>query len=578
MPIEIQAPDGGVIEFPDGTPDDKIQGVMKGIVQKQQADKFYGGDAKQANVFMQALGGAKHGWDRGALGLKGLVTDLSPEDKEQLAQGKAFVDQTSKASNVGEIAADALITSGPAMRLIKGAKWAGTLLPKAVQALRGAQTVGAGTAIAGAGAATGALTSPEDRESGAVGGAVGGLVGAGAGKVLNKAVGGVARNMMSEDAKALAEQGINVPLWKATDNPVVRKIAEAGKAFPVIGGIMQGQERKSVEEFNKALIKQSTPMQPVKDEVGRIIRWENKSVEGTGQQAVSELKNRFNRAYDALYEGRTVPLDGLDANLNRIVGEVEKYNPGVAAEVKGAVAKLNDTIRPGQTGQPTPAGMIVNEQGVPFIPQGTPVNHGGVTYETIKRGRYDLDDRISAAWRAGDEEKATALEMVRSSLNDVQNRALPPEVQSMKAEIDKAYTTYKRLERAAASLGGMKQGGVVTPAQQMNAVRALDSSAGKSASATGRAPGQQFATLAHDVMGSQLPEVGPGTAEKMGVLTGLALNPKAIPFALAATPTGQKIMMGNTGIQKYARSKADVIADILRTGGQVDGIERNTDQ
>lgn len=165
-----------------------------GPSQKEQADQYAGDDVGQMGMLMRGVGGAKHAWDRAAYGLKGLFTDLTPEEKAQLAQGRAFVEEGGIPAQVGQGAADIAIGAAPGARVAMGLKTAGTL---ATPILRRALGATAGTVAAGAvpvagnvayGAGYGALTEPEDRAAGAQGGALGTAAGMAAGKVLSPVV------------------------------------------------------------------------------------------------------------------------------------------------------------------------------------------------------------------------------------------------------------------------------------------------------------------------------------------------------------------------------------------------------
>ena len=111
-----------------------------GEVRKQkeatQANLYAGQDVSQMGSVMRGLGGAKAAWDRAALGLKGMFTDLTPEDKALLEQGKAFTKQGGTAATVGDIGADALMMAAPALRgqqaIMAGAK----MLARAGQCIR----------------------------------------------------------------------------------------------------------------------------------------------------------------------------------------------------------------------------------------------------------------------------------------------------------------------------------------------------------------------------------------------------------------------------------------------------------
>lgn len=147
------------------------------------------------------VGGAKHQWDKAALGLKGMFTDLSDEDKEQLQRGASFVKDTGGASTAGEIVGDLLMSAGPVGRVAKGAH----TLAKAMRAGSKAATLSSGGASVLSNAGWGALTEPEDREKGAQYGALGAM----GGHALTKAVARVGRPVkLSPITEQMIEEGI----------------------------------------------------------------------------------------------------------------------------------------------------------------------------------------------------------------------------------------------------------------------------------------------------------------------------------------------------------------------------------
>lgn len=161
MPKRVQLPDGSVGEFPDDMSDSAIESVLvkqfspAGLTENAQGFRI--GDTSKAPGYVeQALGGAKHGLDRLAYGLKGLFTDLSPEDKQLLQQGSAFVKETGPASTAGELAGEIL----PTMPLSGPVALGGKVLSKAVPALKALGSVGGrifNTGLVGRGAVEGAL-------------------------------------------------------------------------------------------------------------------------------------------------------------------------------------------------------------------------------------------------------------------------------------------------------------------------------------------------------------------------------------------------------------------------------------
>lgn len=172
---------------------------------KTQAEAYRPGFTKGTPVsgVEEFVGGAKHQWDKAALGLKGLFTDLSPEDTEQLQQGKSFVKETGPASTAGEIVGDVAMSAGPVGRAARGMQW----LSKAMAAGPKAQVLTAGGASLGSNAGWGALTEPEDREKGAAYGAAG----AAGGHLLTKSLARAGRPVkLSPITETMLEEGIRL--------------------------------------------------------------------------------------------------------------------------------------------------------------------------------------------------------------------------------------------------------------------------------------------------------------------------------------------------------------------------------
>lgn len=152
-------------------------------LKKQQrgrlAEQFYGG--RDPNYLLtKTLAGAKHGFDRAALGAKGLFTDLSPEDQQLLAQGAAATEEGGAQGTIGQIGGEILATGGPAGLARRGAT---AVLP---QALKRLSAPGAAGGVLGRVATPGAAAA-----SGVEGATAAGLLAPGEGETRlgNAAVG-----------------------------------------------------------------------------------------------------------------------------------------------------------------------------------------------------------------------------------------------------------------------------------------------------------------------------------------------------------------------------------------------------
>lgn len=544
-------------------------GEVRKQKERSQANVYAGQDVGQMGAFMRGVGGAKQAFDSAAMGLKGLFTDLTPEDKALLEQGKAFVKQGDTAATVGNIAGEIGMLAAPSTRAIQGvqaASMAAKAVPYLGKALAATRT-GTGAAAAGSGLASAAL-APEDRTGAFYGGAAGGAVGDVAGRFLTKALGGVVSDKVSPAARELMDQGANVPMWKATDDAtrtgrVLRNVAERAKALPVAGDIIKGQERAGVESWNKVLLREATPPQPVLDDAGSVLRWERPPVKDVGSKGLQELSERFDQAYGALYGSRGMPVDDqFNKQVVELLRNTKAYLPGASDDVAGAVRKATDTLAgltsPTTTrsgGENVGKGLVSSRIKTPIT---TSVEPGRevTTHGNVKKALDGVNDSITSAWKAGDAEKAEALTALRSTIESLRSRGLPPEVASEAAEINKAYAKFKTVSRASSMLGAQKEGGVVTPAQQLNAIRARDKTLDKSAFSRGEAPGQQQALTAQQVYGNTLPDVGPGTAEKMMLVGGFGLpmvGMDAGASLLLGTQAGQNMLMGKYPVQGAVR-------------------------
>ncbi len=468
----------------------------------------------------------------------------------------------------GGLAGDVALTAVPGGAISRGAQVATRALPKALQV---AGSIGGAAA---GGAATGAALTPEDFGKGATAGAIGGAAGDVGGRVLTKALGGVFANKVTPEARQLMDQGINVPAWKAADSGFFRSTAERAKGLPVVGPIMKMQEARAMEDYNRVLVKDATPPLPVLDDANGVLRWTpDKPVTTIGQPGMGELRQRFKDAYGAIYEGRTIPLDEqLVKDFGEIGSAAERYMPGAAPDVHGVMRRVSDTLRAGMEETPAVKSAILDASGQPIETAAAAEGHAGVTNGNVQRALDIADDAIQSAWRAGDAEKARVLEHVRDAVQAVRARGLPPEVQSMLAPVNAAYANFKLLQRASGALGAVRQEGIVTPLQMTSAVKANDRSASKVATTEGRALGQQDAQRAQRVLGSELPEVGPGTAEKgmlgMMLINGGFMAPTTTALTAAAmSRPGQRALMGGYGWQEIARKHPEVLADYLRSVG-----------
>ena len=372
----------------------------------------------------------------------------------------------------------------------------------------------------------------------------------------------------------MMDEGMFVPMWKATESNRLSDLAERATVLPVAGSIMRGQERAAIESFNRSMAAKATPPKPVLDEAGNVLRWESSPVREAGSTALNTLRSRFDEAYDALYKGRGIPVDDTyTREVSGILQNAQAYFPRIADDIAAAAKQADDILRAGTETKVTQS-VILNQAGQPMINR--QLGHAATRPESVKQAIDSLEPRIAAAYRRGDVESADALKALKGSIEELRVRGLPPEVAEQAAEINRAYATYKQLERATGAIGAQTQG-VTTPRQMLSAIKAGDRSPGKSAFARERALNQAEVLRAERILGSRLPETGPGTAEKLAPLLMFG-GPMVLgdlgATTLLGTQTGQRFLQGALPGQAFVRGVgSEYLVPALRAYGMAQANE-----
>lgn len=261
MPIQIEAPDGSIVEFPDGTSDDVITNSMRqtfgGPEQtsepvkttakterlspldqaKAERDAYYSsgiyaGDYNPLGAIARSIdAGASaaqsaplFGWgDEAIAGLRSLAgnTDYATAQAQEDARKQAMRQQNPIASIAGDIGGG-LVTA----RAIRSVPFLGRTVPAAAEAATYGAVTGAGEA------------RPGERGTGAlIGGVVGGATGALATKVADALASRAARNTANAAAPtALELKDTSQALYRAADQSGV------GVAQPAADRLLQNLE------------------------------------------------------------------------------------------------------------------------------------------------------------------------------------------------------------------------------------------------------------------------------------------------------------------------------------------------
>lgn len=549
-------------------------------LEEQLVTAYQAGDFEAAGKLAKQIRAA-NAWKRGAERAQ-LSTDLiENEDPGTLflagANRKARDIATLGFGNRAGGEADRLLSESTPGALGEFAVDMATLAP----IVKGAQTVGKGmgmlspmmarspvaTSVASnaltSGGFTGATTPGDIGERGAAGGAaaLASIFGDIGTRGLGFAAGGPLRasKAATPGAQSLIDNGVPVPFWKATDNKIIRDLAERGKGMPIARTVIGNAEDTAMDAWNKNLSKAATPPKPILDEGGNVIRWESSSpVTKTGSEGLRELRKRYDDSFDALYRGRVIPVDSVfQTDVNEALRFTQNYLPAASQEVKGVARQVRDLLSP--TDMTSQGGKLVQ-------------GRAGIDHETFKRALDVVDSAVGEAWRSGQGRKAEALGGIKDALLEMRGRGLPPEVQAAASEVNSAYRNFKILERAGSGVSAQKKGYVV-PDQILNAMRALDRSPNKSAFSRGNVQGQGEALDASRVLGNRLPDTGPGTFEKY-IMSAAALSPSywmadlgtTAMAAAAMSPQGQRLMMGQYGFQPGLQAGMNAAAPYVSQG------------
>ena len=326
---------------------------------------------------------------------------------------------------------------------------------------------------AGVGGAMGALTPSEGGESGmeavqqipqkAGVGAVGGVAGTG----VTRGVANVVAPKLSEAAQKLIGEGVNLTPGQMMGG-ALRKIEDKLTSVPLLGDIIDYSRTKGIEEFNKAAFKRA--LEPI----GGVVPKE------TGRAGVEAVKTQISDAYNTLLPKMTfVPDKPLYDSLSRldkvVVGLPKPETKMVADNVKAIIQKhMPDN------------GLI-----------------SGGSYKAIESDLGELASNYAGS-KGTDAMVGNAYKQALGQVRQALSRSNPEYAEEL-GNINKAFANFSRIRRAG-SMANTQE--MITPAQLANAVKAADESAGKGATATGKALMQDLTDAGVQVLPSKIPDSG----------------------------------------------------------------------
>lgn len=445
-------------------------------------------------------------------GVKGLFTELSPEERRQIDVNKEFLDKDD-AGAVGGFAADVASFALPGGVIGKAITKGATMLPRAARVASG---LGAN---AGLDAGLSAAYATEDRGQAALLGGLSSLGGQGVARVLTGAV------KPSDAARRLMDFNIQPTIGQAADQTTltgraIRRGEELSESIPLIGGIVSNARERAANEVAEVAGRRAVAPGGVPQEITR--------------EGIDKLYRQFDQPYSVIKKFDFTPDAQLNSGISNIIADPNfRALPDTR---KGVLKFINNNLS-------------------------AKLQNGTLSGAAFK----DLDSEIGKRLRdlAGDtgaEARAERriLTAIENEIGAWRNRNLPQDVVDQLKDTDRAYAAWKRLARAGKYSNDEK----ISPPQLTRAVRAMSQG---DDFARGRAFMQDLTDPAA-ILRSRTPNSG--TADRlagMGLVTATIANPAAfLPYAAgsaglggAYTRPGQKFLLGG-----YSRQKA--IEDALR--------------
>lgn len=512
--IEVEGPDGTIVEFPPGTPPATIKAAM---------GKKFGGPQAAPRGPMDAIAGLMANFNRGAVigdeiaaagntvvnatrdGLAGkqgpgLVDRFKGEMARQRSIEDSFAAQHRNASNLAKgtgNAVSALIPVAPALQ--------GTRLANAG---RGAVTAGltaAGYGLADRGtaaerlkAASSAATNPLILGMGAAGGA------------LAPALPQVPKPKPRTNVDVLKEVGVTTTIPQRMGG-MAKQVEDLAQRAPILGPAISGSRNRQVEQLNRGVALKA--LEPVGLTLPKDLK--------PGFETVNYVDDALGSVYDEA--AKLVPSARVDQPFIDDLASIAERKADLATPTADQYDRIIEQ-RLSRLARPDADGALVKKIHGEL---------GGLQREAARKGETTLSSMI------GD---------TRRALMGIIGRA-SPEAGAMINQADQGWQVYSMMNDAAAKASN--RGGVFLPGQLNTEVRAAGRGIGSNMTGKGLAPLQELATAATQTIPDQFGN--PGTANAvglgalgMGVLTAPAQAiPAAGALAGAATPyylMGRKII------------------------------------
>ena len=316
---------------------------------------------------------------------------------------------------------------------------------------------------------------------------------------------------ISPQIQALMKEGV-VPTAGQILGGGYKRAEEALSSVPIIGDFIKGAQGRAMADVNRVAFNRA--LTPIGEKLPDGV---------VGREAVQFVSEKLDDAYGKLLPKMTVVQD---------------------TPFQTSIASLKSMVQSGAI-DPKAVNFFNNwmDNNVLNKFQG----QNAITGETLKAIQGDLREtvsRLSASTDADQRLIGQALKEAQDQVRQLVTRSNPQYAKELKA-IDTGYANFKRVERAAASLGAEE--GIFSPAQLQNAIKAMDRSKDKGQFAQGQALMQDLSESAKTALGNKVPDSGTPYRSMIAALAASGGAGAAGFPAIAASLIASPLLYSQTG-------------------------------
>lgn len=269
----------------------------------------------------------------------------------------------------------------------------------------------------------------------------------------------------------LRDEGVNPTIGQTLGGWANALEQKAQSVFPLAGSMIQRARQAAGNDLQDAAYAR------VGDPIGA-------TIEGRGNAGIAEASDKLGQEYERVLPKLSVNV--LDQpfvdRISNLRGMVQNLPDKEAQQFDNVISREID-------GRISPDGML-----------------SGQNLKDAWNSLRNYGSQFSKSTDAYQAQLGQAFKQAFQELKDhVTATNAAPDVAALK-NVDLGYANFKRIQRAAGSLGA--DGGNFSPAQLQNSVKALDSSKDKARFAEGDALMQDLSSAGKSVLGSTVPDSG----------------------------------------------------------------------